>query len=168
FGRSSAGFVNVITKSGTIQLRGSLHYCGKYDWLSGTPEHTPVTGPVQTFKPDFAQNQFGFTLGGPIKRDRAFFFLAYDQQIYNEVKQRSRPQSVAFDSLRNWMNTAYGGALSGDFGPISRTNDARALLAKFDFHLSDRHSLSLKYNYTWSEQVNGTFDVDSWARSANG
>src|SRR5436190_16248539 len=76
FGRSSSGFVNVITKSGTNQLRGSLHYFGKYDWLSGTPEHTPVTGPVQTFKPDFAQNQFGFTLGGPIKQDRAFFFLA--------------------------------------------------------------------------------------------
>ena len=163
FGRSSGGFVNVITKSGTNQLRGSLHYFGKNDALSGTPVHAGVT-----YQPDFRQHQFGFTLGGPLKRDKAFFFLAYDQQIYDEVKQQSRPQSAAFDSLRNWMNTAYGGALAGDFGPISRTNDARAALAKFDFHLSDRHTLSLKYNYTWSEQVNGTFDVDSWARSANG
>ena len=163
FGRSSGGFVNVITKSGTNQLRGSLHYFGKSDAISGTPAHAGVT-----FEPDFTQHQFGFTLGGPLKRDRAFFFLAYDQQIYDEVKQRSRPQSTAFDSLRTWMNTAYSGALAGDFGPISRTNDARALLAKFDFHLSARHSLSLKYNYTWSEQQNGTFDVDTWARSANG
>src|SRR5436190_287291 len=163
FGRSSGGFVNVITKSGTNQLRGSLHYFGKSDAISGTPAHAGVT-----FEPDFTQHQFGFTLGGPLKRDRAFFFLAYDQQIYDEVKQRSRPQSTAFDSLRTWMNTAYSGALGGDFGPISRTNDARALLAKFDFHLSARHSLSLKYNYTWSEQQNGTFDVDTWARSANG
>src|SRR6266568_3556628 len=163
FGRSSGGFVNVITKSGTNQLRGSLHYFGKNDAISGTPVHAGVT-----YQPDFRQHQFGFTLGGPIKHDRAFFFLAYDQQIYDEVKQKIRPPSTAFDSLRNWMNTAYGGALGGDFGPISRTNDARALLAKFDFHLSDRHTLSLKYNYTWSEQVNGTFDVDSWARSANG
>src|SRR6266699_3606099 len=163
FGRSSGGFVNVITKSGTNQLRGSLHYFGKSDAIAGTPEHLGTT-----FQPDFKQHQFGFTLGGPLKRDRAFFFLAYDQQIYDEVKQKIRPPSTAFDSLRNWMNTAYGGALGGDFGPISRTNDARALLAKFDFHLSDRHTLSLKYNYTWSEQVNGTFDVDSWARSANG
>src|SRR6266571_2688357 len=163
FGRSSGGFVNVITKSGTNQLRGSLHYFGKSDAISGTPEHAG-----QTFQPDFTQHQFGFTLGGPLKRDKAFFFLAYDQQIYDEVKQQSRPPSTAFDSLRNWMNTAYSGALAGDFGPISRTNDARALLAKFDFRLSDRHSLSLKYNYTWSEQQNGTFDVDTWARSANG
>src|SRR6059036_1860401 len=93
FGRSSGGFVNVITKSGTNQLRGSLHYFGKSDAISGTPVHG-----TQTFEPDFSQHQFGFTLGGPIKRDRAFFFLAYDQQIYDEVKQRSRPQSVAFDS----------------------------------------------------------------------
>jgi len=162
-GRSSGGFVNVITKSGTNQLRGSLHYFGKSDALSGTPVHGTTT-----FEPDFKQHQFGFTLGGPLKRDKAFFFLAYDQQVYDEVKQRSRPQSTAFDSLRNWMSTAYGGALAGDFGPIARTNDARALLAKFDFRLSNRHLLSLKYNYTWSEQANGTFDVDTWARSANG
>ncbi|OLD01994.1 MAG: hypothetical protein AUI89_03370 [Gemmatimonadetes bacterium 13_1_40CM_3_65_8] len=163
FGRSSGGFVNVITKSGTNQLRGSVHYFGKSAALSGTPVHSGVT-----FEPDFSQHQFGFTLGGPLKRDRAFFFVAYDQQIYDEVKQRSRPASAAFDSLRTWMDTAYAGALRGDFGSISRTNGARALLTKLDFRLSDRHMLSLKYNYTWSEQKNGTFDVDTWARSANG
>ncbi len=163
FGRSSGGFVNVVTKSGTNQLRGTAHYFGKFDALSGTPAHAG-----NSFTPDFQQNQFGFTLGGPLKRDRAFFFVAYDQQIYDEVKQKVRPGGTAFDSLKAWMATAYGGALLGDFGSISRTNDARALLAKFDFRLSERHNLSLKYNYTWSEQVNGTFDVDSWARSANG
>src|SRR6266567_628967 len=162
FGRSSGGFVNVVTKSGTNQLRGTAHYFGKFDALSGTPAHAG-----NSFTPDFQQNQFGFTLGGPLKRDRAFFFVAYDQQIYDEVKQKVRPGGTAFDSLKAWMATAYGGALLGDFGSISRTNDARALLAKFDFRLSERHNLSLKYNYTWSQQKNGTFDVDTWARSAN-
>jgi hypothetical protein len=161
FGRSSGGFVNVITKSGTNQLKGSVHYFGKSDAISGTPVHAGLT-----YQPDFQQHQFGFTLGGPLKKDKAFFFVAYDQQIYDETKQKdiSRIDPV----LRSWMDTAYSGALRGDYGPIARTNDARALLAKFDFHLSDRHNASLKYNYTWSEQQNGTFDVDSWARSANG
>jgi len=163
FGRSSGGFVNVITKSGTNQIRGSAHYYGKSDALSGTPQHGTTT-----YQPDFSQHQFGFTLGGRLKQDRAFFFLAYDQQLYDEVKQQTRPTSAEFTALRNWMTTAYGGVLATDFGAIPRTNDARALLAKFDFHLSDRHTLSLKYNYTWSEQQNGTFDVDTWARSANG
>ncbi|HJQ23718.1 MAG TPA: carboxypeptidase regulatory-like domain-containing protein, partial [Blastocatellia bacterium] len=111
FGRSSGGFVNVITKSGTNELRGSAHIYGKSDALSGTPSHGGTT-----FEPDFSQTQFGFTLGGPLKRDRAFFFIAYDQQGYDEVKQKSLPTGTAFDSLRAWMDTAYGGALLGDFG----------------------------------------------------
>jgi hypothetical protein len=169
FGRSGGGFVNVITKSGTNELHGTLHYYGKFDALSGTPSHTPSGGgPAQTFQPDFTQHQFGFTLGGPLKRDRAFFFLAYDQQLYDEVKQATRPPSPALDSLNTFLATAYGGALANDFGSISRTNDARAALVKLDYRLSDRHNLSLKYNYTWSQQQNGTFDVDFWGRSANG
>ena len=168
FGRSSGGFVNVITKSGTNELRGSAHYFGKFDALSSNVrDFRRSDGVLFTgFQPDFSQQQVGFTLGGPLKRDRAFFFLAYDQQAYDEVKQ-TNPNRIAAP-LRAWMDTAYGGVLAGDYGSISRTNDARALLAKFDFRLSERHNLSLKYNYTWSEQQNGTFDVDSWARSANG
>src|SRR5256885_7079708 len=161
FGRSSSGFVNVITKSGTNLLHGSLHYYGKDGALSGTAHHG-----TDRLSPDFTQHQFGFTLGGPIKRDRAFFFLAYDQQIYDETKQTD-PNRID-PVLRAWMDSAYAGALRNDYGPIARTNNARALMAKFDFHLSAKHTASLKYNYTWSEQANGTFDVNSWARSANG
>jgi len=163
FGRSSGGFVNVVTKSGTNQLRGSVHYYGKDGALSGTARHG-----ADVLNPDFTQHQFGFTLGGPIKRDRAFFFVAYDQQIYDEIKQTNIGRIDP--ALRAWMDdpATFGGALAGDYGPIKRTNDARALLAKLDFRFSDRHHASLKYNYTWSEQANGTFDFNSWARSSNG
>src|SRR5438445_11224405 len=121
FGRSSGGFVNVITKSGTNEVRGSLHYFGKFDAVSGTPEHTSPTGAITRFEPDFSQNQFGFTLGGPIKRDKAFFFLTYDQQVYDEVKQKSRPSSPQLDSLKTFLTARYP-VLATDFGPISRTN----------------------------------------------
>src|SRR5689334_12280894 len=167
FGRSSGGFVNVITKSGTNETKGSLHYFGKFDALSGSPSHTFANGTTQTFEPDFSQHQFGFTLGGPLKRDRVFYFLAYDQQVYNDVKQKTRPSSPQLDSLKAFLAARYP-ELASDFGSISRTNDARAALAKFDFRLSDKNNLSLKYNYTWSEQQNGTFDVDTWGASANG
>ena len=89
FGRSSGGFVNVVTKSGTNQLHGSVHYYGKDGALSGVAHHG-----TQSLTPDFTQHQFGFTLGGPIKRDRAFFFVAYDQQIYDETKQTD-PNRIA-------------------------------------------------------------------------
>ncbi len=163
FGRSSGGFVNVITKSGTNELKGTLHYYGKYDWLSANLTHG-----AQTLAPDFRQHQFGFTLGGPLAKDKAFFFVAYDQQVYDDIKQKTRPTSAALSSLTSFLGTHFGGVLASDFGPIARTNDARAALAKLDWRLSDKDNLSLKYNYTWSEQKNGTFDVDSWGQSANG
>jgi hypothetical protein len=166
FGRSGGGFVNIITKSGTNEFHGSAHYFGKYDALSADYGHSFPGGTTGGFSPDFAQHQFGATFGGPIIRDKAFFFLAYDQQEYNETKQTDRLGAID-PALIAFTDTAFGGALAGDFGPISRTNDANAFLAKLDFRLTDRHNASLKYNYTNSRQENGTFDVDFWGRSAN-
>jgi len=167
FGRSSGGFVNVITKSGTNQFKGSTHFYGKYDQLSKDYATNKSLGGPTGFTPDFAQSQFGGTFGGPLKKDKAFFFIAYDQQIFRETKQNSRlglidPRLIAF------TDTAFGGALNGDFGNIRRTNDAQALLAKVDVRLNSKNTLTLKYNYTNSRQQNGTFDVDLWGRSANG
>jgi hypothetical protein len=170
FGRSSGGFVNVITKSGTNEFHGSAHYFGKYDQLSTDFSHTSPGGSVSGFTPDFTQHQFGATFGGPIVRDKAFFFVAYDQQEFNETKQQGRldlDPALIDPTLVNFTDTAFGGALAGEFGSISRTNDANALLAKLDFRLSQKHSATLKYNFTRSSQENGTFDVDFWGRSAN-
>jgi hypothetical protein len=166
FGRSGGGFLNIITKSGTNEFHGSAHYFGKYDALSADFSHTFPGGGTTGFTPDFTQHQFGATFGGPIVRDKAFFFLAYDQQKYNETKQTDRLASID-PTLVAFTDTAFGGALRGDFGPISRTNDGNALLGKLDFKLSEKHTASLKYNYTRSSQENGTFDVDTWGRSAN-
>src|SRR5947207_13424098 len=141
FGRSGSGFVNVITKSGTNEVKGSLHYFGKYDWLSADLAHG-----TQTLAPDFRQHQFGFTLGGPLEREQAVLLVADDQHVYDEIKQKTRPSSTALDSLTRWMDTAFAGALRGDFGSISRTNDARAGLVKIDWRLSDRHKLPIKYH----------------------
>ena len=163
FGRSGGGFVNVITKSGTNELKGSLHYFGKMSALSSDATHG-----TQTLTPDFAQHQFGFTLGGPLKKDKAFFFVAYDQQAYSETKQSSRPSNAEFVSLTTFLQTAFGGALKDDFGPIERSNAAQVALVKLDYRFNDTHNGSLKYNFTNASQENGTFDVDTWGRSANG
>ena len=66
-----------------------------------------------------------------------------------------------------FTDTAFGGVLRNEFGAISRTNDANALLAKFDFRLGQKHNATVKYNYTRSSQDNGTFDVDTYGRSSN-
>ena len=165
FGRSAGGFVNVITKSGTNELEGSAHYFGQWDGISSAQPQSRGGG-----KPDFGRNQFGFTLGGPLVRDKAFFFLAYDQQEANETKQATR--SVVNQSelakLESFLQERWPGLFDNEFGPIDRTDDNRALTAKVDVHFNQNHQASLKYNYTRSMQINGTFDVDSWGLSANG
>ena len=165
FGRSAGGFVNVITKSGTNEPAGSAHYFGQWDGVSAAHRAAARAG-----EPDFLRSQFGFTVGGPVARDRVFFFVAYDQQRSTETKQTRRlvknPANLA--KLRDFLTARWPGLFDDEFGPIDRTDDARALLAKVDVHLGGRNQLSFKYNHSWAEQLNGTFDVDSWGLSANG
>ena len=159
FGRSSGGFVNVVTKSGTNQLQGSAHGFFKNQTLSSRAEK-PDGGLAPKF--DENQAQAGFTLGGPLQSDKTFFFVSADYQRGRSSKQtdpaRIDPRVVDYF------------ASIGDPGenlPIERTNDARVFLGKVDWQASDKHQVTLRYTYTWAEQANGTFDVDTWGRSAN-
>ena len=159
FGRSMSGFVNVITKSGTNELSGTAHVTYKNDSLSSQPKN-----PNGTTSPKFpaTQTQAGFTFGGPLQRDRTFFFGAFDYQKGDTTKQTdpNRIEKRVVDAL-----AALGSP--NENGSIKHTNDARVLLLKLDFNPSPKNLANLRYNYTWSQQINGTFDVDSWGRSAN-
>jgi hypothetical protein len=159
FGRSQGGFVNVITKSGTNAMGGTAHVVFKNDALSSNAQK-PDGSEAPKFDSD--QYQTGFTLGGPLVRDRAFYFTAFDFQKASSTKQteagRIEPRVVA-------ALAALGAP--DENGPIERTNDARVFLAKVDWNATASNLATLRYNYTWSQQENGTFDVDSWGRSAN-
>jgi len=73
YGRNSGAVVNVVTKSGTNDLHGSFYEFFRNDVLNAHP-FTFVASP----KPAFKQNQFGGTIGGPIKKDKTFFFASYE------------------------------------------------------------------------------------------
>lgn len=159
FGRSQSGFVNVITKSGTNDLTGTAHVVFKNDALSGNPKRPDGT---EAPKFDSEQLQTGFTIGGPLIRDRLFYFGALDLQNATSTKQTdpTRIEQRVVDALASLGSP-------DENLPIERTNDARVLLLKADWSATSNHLATLRYNYTWSEQENGTFDVDSWGRSAN-
>lgn len=72
FGRMSGGQINVITKAGSNTLRGSAYEFHRNDALDAK-NYFDTTG-----KPSFTRNQFGLTLGGPLKRDRMFLFVGYE------------------------------------------------------------------------------------------
>jgi hypothetical protein len=74
FGRSGGAVMNVATRSGTNQFHGSL-----WNFLQNTRMNaTGFFKPVDNRKPPTNRNQFGFTFGGPIKRDRTFFFADFE------------------------------------------------------------------------------------------
>jgi len=73
YGRNSGAVVNVVTKSGTNNIHGSFYEFFRNDVLNAHP-FTFFQAP----KPEFRQNQFGGTIGGPIKRDKTFFFGSYE------------------------------------------------------------------------------------------
>jgi hypothetical protein len=73
YGRNSGAVVNVVTKSGTNQIHGSFYEFFRNDVLNAHP-FTFTPSP----KPDFKQNQFGGTLGGPIRKDKTFVFGSYE------------------------------------------------------------------------------------------
>ena len=71
YGRNSGSVVNVITKSGTNDFHGNL-----YEYFRNTVLDS--TGFPDTSKPQLNQNQFGGTFGGPVKKNRTFFFVSYE------------------------------------------------------------------------------------------
>jgi hypothetical protein len=158
FGRSSGGFINVVTKSGTNEFHGSGFVFYRAEKLTA---QNPDAVKAQLPTDDFRQYQFGGSFGGPIKRDKAFFFVAYDQNAGNS-KKPNRIDPTLIDIFATRFNDP------GEQGTIKRTNDANALLGKVDWNINSKNSLTVRHNYSRAEQNNGTFDVPTWGVSANG
>jgi hypothetical protein len=80
-GRNAGGTVNLVIKSGTNELHGSAYYYNRNEFYAAT---SPFFAPTPDFpKPPELRNQnFGFTVGGPIIKDKTFFFLGFEKQNY--------------------------------------------------------------------------------------
>ena len=77
FGRATGGIINVVTKRGTNSYTGNV-----FGFIRD--KSIQARNPFAPFKSAFTRTQFGATLGGPISRDRSFFFLAYERRQRNE------------------------------------------------------------------------------------
>jgi len=74
FGRSAGGVINAVTRSGTNDFHGSAFEFHRNSALDARNFFDPPSQP----KPDFTRHQFGAVLGGPIRKDKTFFFAAYE------------------------------------------------------------------------------------------
>src|SRR2546428_6517022 len=80
-GRNAGGTVNLVIKSGTNQLDGSAYYYNRNEFYAATsPFFTP--SPEFPKAPELRNQNYGFTVGGPIIKDKTFFFLGFEKQNY--------------------------------------------------------------------------------------
>ncbi len=154
-GNFTGGAVNAVTKSGTNRITGAVFGYLRDDkigdsWITARDfrKQRPV---------DFRKQQFGFTLGGPIVKDRAHFFFALDQQVADEPRPvfvRGTDVStngINPDTLDNLVRIArenYGYDLSSEIGQFAQETDESAFFGRVDWQITDKHKLTLRDNYT--------------------
>jgi hypothetical protein len=182
FGRTAGGVVNVITKSGTNQTHGSLFHFQRIEGLTGELSDGSSLD-------NFHREQFGGTIGGPIKKDKTFFFLALEgitgdferpnlsRQLGDTACPVPAPTLAANEALINSNSDCQRLALLNFFSsrlgqqegtPIRHPVKTAAVLGKIDATLSPNNNLSASWNFNHSRKENETFDVPSYGASANG
>lgn len=138
FGRSGGGVVNAVTKTGTNDIHGSAFWYFRNEGLQADdPFGRPPT--------DYRQHQFGGSLGGPIKKDKSHFFLAYDQQI------RENPFVVDFGPASPQGAPGF----EGEEGTFQQTNDIWTALARIDYRVNESNNFWIRYNWSNNEGKNG-------------
>ena len=181
YGRTAGGIINVITKSGTNDVHGSAFFTLRHRALtSDTSDGKELKG--------FHREQFGGTLGGPIVKDKAFYFFALEGIRENLVRPNlsepiGTPCSVASptiqanealiagspDCQRVALLNFFRTTRNSDEGlPITRKINNIALLGKIDWNVTENNKFAASYNFDHSKNTNQTFDVPTYGTSANG
>lgn len=149
FGRSIGGLINVVTKSGTNEYRGSAFLYFQDESFVADQAIAINYGEDKRYDPadEFRRVQFGGSFGGPIQQDKAFFFLSTDIQRYEipRVIEFGFPEAVEqqYDFLRN------------EEGTYTSTDDDTVIFAKLDYAFSQTHNFTARFNYSDADQVNG-------------
>ena len=129
FGRAAGGQVNVVLKSGANALHGSGLFYYRVRDLQARPSLAAVN-PQRTW------NDAAFTLGGPIKKDRVFFFGQFENNPY------TLPNAITITAA----NAAALNLPAHDIGTAPFGETYRTIVAKVDFRLNDRNTGYVRYN----------------------
>jgi hypothetical protein len=160
-GFTGAG-INAVTKSGTNDFEGSFAYFARNESLVGGYRYQRAGSTINsTDYGQFAQNELAFSLGGPIVRDRMFFFVAGEmarREVPGGVFIGSNGQATGgatingarVDSVRAILASAYNYD-AGGIGEVPLKRQSDNLFARLDFNLSANNRLTLRHNY-----------VDAW------
>jgi hypothetical protein len=162
FGHSTGGLVNVVTKSGTNEWHGTAHWF--FQNLNLVKDSSVPAAPGVVIPPGFnTRHQFGGTLGGPILKDRAFFFIGVDRQ------KKVGPLGTAFSGQTGCPTPTNPNCVNGvavpelgiaDLASLQGTTPQRqdllAPLIKLDYRITHNTTATSRFNYSRNETDNFT------------
>jgi hypothetical protein len=196
-GRAVGGVVNTVTKSGTNNLHGEVYFYdrdnswGAYNPYTTNTYYDPAsnTFSTQSYKPKDWRKNWGFGVGGPLIKDKLFWFYAYDQykrnfpgtgKAGNPNLFFAAPTSSQLTTLQNRLGfatqaaaaAAYNGGLQdllGDLGPVARNGNQVINTPKIDWQINQKHHVSFLYHrLRWDSpagvqtQATNTYAVDAF------
>jgi Carboxypeptidase regulatory-like domain/TonB-dependent Receptor Plug Domain len=157
-GGFTGGGINATTRSGTNELKGSAWFYYRNENLAGkTPGNLP--GNLRTKLTDLNNSIVGFRVGGPIVKNKIFFF------ILGELQRDTRPQLFSFADYRgtgtadsvtklvNFLKSSYNYD-PGSFLDVPEEVKANRIQAKLDWNLNDKNKLSLSYRFNDGKRFN--------------
>src|SRR5712692_151811 len=146
YGRALGGIVNIVTKSGGNDVHGSV-----YDYLRNQATDARSLLQPGTLPHTLRQNQFGGTIGGPIRKDKTFFFMNYELQRRGEAPtfpQLLRNNLGAINAAKAFLG------IQPENLNVLKTADTDNGIIKLDHQLSDKHRLSVRYNIFDARELN--------------
>lgn len=163
YGRSAGGVVNAVTKSGTNDFHGDLFYYIRDNKLGARNPQSFQTvllpggaTDIVALKPEDRRQQFGGSIGGPILRDRLFFFFTYDNSRRNfpglasffnpnYLSTVDRPALLSRGLTDTQINTSLN-FINSLTGVVPRRQDQYIILPKIDWKINDDHTFVFTYN----------------------
>ncbi len=170
-GGFAGGGVNAVTKSGTNTFKSTVYtYIRNENLVAKTNQEYADRLELERERVDeFTQNTTGFSIGGPIKKDKAFFFTNVEIQnnetpapfdLGNYTRTAGRYGESDLTRLRNHLISQYGYD-PGTFGNTSDNLEGLKIFGKIDYNLNQNNRLTLRHQFTKAEQF------DRYAGSSN-
>jgi outer membrane receptor protein involved in Fe transport len=150
-GRSEGAAINMITKSGSNQFHGSAFAFFRDQALQADQKLSDGT----TSHPDYTRQQFGGSIGGPVKKDRLFVFFAYERQREHQSISED-PTSLAELTLAQSIGAQPSATVPTPFFENRYTG-------RVDLKINDRNTVYGSYNFqannSLNDQSDGTLDL---------
>ncbi len=158
------GGINAITKSGTNTFKGSAYVYYNNQALRGNR----IDGEELGNRPDASKTIYGFTVGGPILKNKLFFFVNYEHEShpgqvikYSACAPGQTPGGMVsrttvedMQLVRDHLMNKYGYD-PGSYNNFPGDESNNRFLARLDWNITDNHRLSFRYNYTKNVAWNG-------------